>query len=425
MAHLPLAFSIHHFISSVGADAGFASIIGLAILVLLYFAQARETATLRERADNAEQHATQLEARLSQVAQAARAQAQQAGPRPAPSPIPRPLANPQAAKTATAGAAAPAAAAPAAGASPSAPPGVGAPALADATRLIPLPNESAVPQPQAVPAAARPAAVAPAATATASTTAAPPPASAPSAPEGPAPATAAGAAASAGGVSRTAVAEPEPVGAGNGMGDDTAQNPFVSEPDDEPLPRVQLRSPASRPRQLPALTRPPSDGRSSRAGRGLAALLGVLGIAAVIAVLLIVTSSGGGKSNPSNGSTSTSNAPSARHKVKPKAFNKGAVTVTVLNGTSTGGLAANILSKLGGDGYKQGAAANASSATETTTVVYYMTGQKEAALQVAKSLNLSTSAVAPINSSTQALACPQSSCNVDVVVTVGQDLATQ
>ena len=40
---LPFAFSVSHFINSVGADAGFASIIGLAILVLLYFAQARET----------------------------------------------------------------------------------------------------------------------------------------------------------------------------------------------------------------------------------------------------------------------------------------------------------------------------------------------------------------------------------------------
>ncbi len=44
--------SVHHFINSVGADAGFAAIIGLAILVLLYFAQARETAKLREHADS-------------------------------------------------------------------------------------------------------------------------------------------------------------------------------------------------------------------------------------------------------------------------------------------------------------------------------------------------------------------------------------
>ena len=39
MPAIPFAFSVHHFITSVGADAGFAAIIGLAILVLLYFAQ--------------------------------------------------------------------------------------------------------------------------------------------------------------------------------------------------------------------------------------------------------------------------------------------------------------------------------------------------------------------------------------------------
>ena len=50
MASAPYALSIHNFISSVGADAGFASIIGLAILVLLYFAHARETSALREQA---------------------------------------------------------------------------------------------------------------------------------------------------------------------------------------------------------------------------------------------------------------------------------------------------------------------------------------------------------------------------------------
>jgi hypothetical protein len=410
MTHLPLAFSIHHFISSVGADAGFASIIGLAILVLLYFAQARETSTLRERADGAEQHAAQLEARLSQVAQAARAQAQQAGPRPAPSPIARPLANPAAAgRTATATAAAPAAAL--AGPIPSAPPGVGAPALADATRLIPLPSESVAPQPQAVPAVAAPIAASASSELEAKS-------------ESPAPATAAGVAASAGG-SRAAVAEPEAlVGTGNGAGSDTIAHPLLDDPAEEPLPRVQLRSSASRARQLPPLTRPPSDGQRSRGARALAAVIGVLGVAAVIAVLLIVTSSGG-KSSP-NSTTSTTNAPSSRHKLKTaKVFNRAAVTVTVLNGTSTAGLAAHILQELGGQGYKQGSAANASSATQTTTIVSYVNGQKAAALQVAKSLNLAQSTVAPITSSTQSIACPQTSCNVDVVVTVGQDLASQ
>jgi hypothetical protein len=147
----------------------------------------------------------------------------------------------------------------------------------------------------------------------------------------------------------------------------------------------------------------------------------VLGVAAVIAVLLIVTSSGG-KSNPS-GNTTTSNAPSARHKTKgAKTFNKGAVTVTVLNGTATAGLAAHVLSQLGNAGFKQGSATNAASATVTTTSVAYLQGQKVAAQQVAKSLKLPTSSVSPITSSTQSIACPQTSCNVDVVVTIGQDL---
>ncbi|MBV8220940.1 MAG: hypothetical protein JO325_20955, partial [Solirubrobacterales bacterium] len=44
---IPFALSVHHFISSVGADAGFAAFIAVALLVLLYFSQARETANLR------------------------------------------------------------------------------------------------------------------------------------------------------------------------------------------------------------------------------------------------------------------------------------------------------------------------------------------------------------------------------------------
>ena len=67
MGPIPFAFSVSHFINSVGADAGFASIIGLAILVLLYFAQARETSSLREQAYEAAQRVQQLEARLSQL----------------------------------------------------------------------------------------------------------------------------------------------------------------------------------------------------------------------------------------------------------------------------------------------------------------------------------------------------------------------
>src|SRR6059058_3175583 len=67
MAQLPYAFSVHHFINSVGADAGFAAIIGLAVLVLLYFAHARETASLREQSYEWAQRVQQLEARVAQL----------------------------------------------------------------------------------------------------------------------------------------------------------------------------------------------------------------------------------------------------------------------------------------------------------------------------------------------------------------------
>src|SRR4030088_2213875 len=86
MATLPLALSVHHFISSVGADAGFAAIIGLAILVLLYFAQARETSTLRDEATSANQRVGELERRGGQLG---RPEAPPA-PRPAGAPAPQP-----------------------------------------------------------------------------------------------------------------------------------------------------------------------------------------------------------------------------------------------------------------------------------------------------------------------------------------------
>ncbi|MDX6569587.1 MAG: hypothetical protein QOH15_2165, partial [Gaiellales bacterium] len=75
---VPFALSISHFINKVGSDAGFAAIIGLAILVLLYFAQARETATLREHAAEAVERIQQLEGRISQLLRAQSAAGAQA-----------------------------------------------------------------------------------------------------------------------------------------------------------------------------------------------------------------------------------------------------------------------------------------------------------------------------------------------------------
>jgi len=393
MAHLPLAFSVHHFISSVGADAGFASIIGLAILVLLYFAQARETATLRGRADEAEQRAGQLEARLVQLAR----QPQVPAPRAAPGPVARPLAN----SAARAGAARPAPAAATAAAIPSAPAGVGAPPLSAATRLIPMPVGAPVPSETPVPPRPVPAVVGT-----------------------PAPITAAGSASA----SAVGAAADGNTG-GNGFAQDTSVAPvaLAPEPPSEPLPRVQLRPggaqsrPAPPPLRRSAGSRPPSS-----FGRWLALALAALGVAVVVVVLLIATGGGSSSKSTSLAGTKTSNAPSAHHRTKPKGLDKAAVTVTVLNGTAASGLAAKILGQLGGDGFKQGTATNAANQTQSTTTVEYLPGQRAAAVAVAKALKLSNSAVAQIDSGTQAIACPQSaSCTVDVVVTVGQDLASQ
>ena len=67
MASIAYALSIQHFVNTVGAKAGFAAIIGLALLVLLFFTQSRETANLRRRADEAEQQLYQLQLHLDHL----------------------------------------------------------------------------------------------------------------------------------------------------------------------------------------------------------------------------------------------------------------------------------------------------------------------------------------------------------------------
>src|SRR5437762_1136495 len=79
MGNVPFAFSVHHFVSTVGADVGFASIIGLAILALLYFAQARETASLREQAEDSAEHLRELELRLAQLSRGSAGAAPRSG----------------------------------------------------------------------------------------------------------------------------------------------------------------------------------------------------------------------------------------------------------------------------------------------------------------------------------------------------------
>jgi hypothetical protein len=387
MANLPLALSVHHFIDTVGADAGFAAIIGLAILVLLYFAQARETANLREQAYEAAQRMAQLEARLTSLARQQAAAAQVAPARPgvrAPAPAPAP---------AFAGAVAMA---------PGPPAGVAAPALAAATRLIPATpvaepqpayDEHGVAEPEAEP------------------------------------------------VDNTALGSLPPATAaavgGNGSSKGgVASPPRVTPPPRGTLPPTRGGRPAQAARRpgaasaaagrAPVAPPPPfSEPPRRRLGLRIAVLLaGALVIAAIVVGLLHFTGSGG-SSNPTRAS-STSNAPgtSTARRKRTVAVVPSTVTVSVLNGTATNGLAGRISNQLTSAGYKQGRVATASDQTRTATIVAYMTGHKADALAVAKSLKLGPASVQPVDPATQAVACPVSTqCTSQVVVTVGTDLA--
>jgi hypothetical protein len=101
------------------------------------------------------------------------------------------------------------------------------------------------------------------------------------------------------------------------------------------------------------------------------------------------------------------------------------VTVAVLNGTGTTGLAHRTAQRLSSAGFRQGTIATATDQTRTTTQVAFLPGYRTDAMRVASTLKLSTGAVQPIDAGTRAVACPPpAACTTNVVVTVGSDLAS-
>ncbi|MBV8947746.1 MAG: LytR C-terminal domain-containing protein [Solirubrobacterales bacterium] len=407
MDSLPLGLSIHHFVSSVGAEVGFASLIAVAILVLLYFAQARETATLRTRADEAGHRVQELEARLAQLTE-------QVAALPAEISVSRAAG----ARVAAPGGGVPgrvAAGVPAsAGAAavmlpPSAPAGVGAPALAAATRLIPDPD-SFVREPEPEPATAaggangdghRPVA-APMAAATTMHRPVQAPVGAPAGLAAPPPR----------GVPPDPVRGPGAGGPGRPVGA-TAQG--------RPTASGQTR-PGGPPRHQGMPQHPPR--RRSKGRLLLGGLVAALAVAAVAAGLIVLTNRGGSKS-ASTAPVSSSLA--GRRTSQASVVRPSTVTVSVLNGTDMQGLAGHVAQRLVTEGYRKGAVTNASDQTQTTSVVAYMApADRRDAIAVAAALKLTRASVQPIDASTKAIACPPAkACTSAVVVTIGRDLATQ
>ena len=389
------ALSVHHFVSSVGADAGFAALIAVAILVLLYFAQARETATLRTRAEEADFRAQALEVRVADLTDQLAALPAEISVRAA---TPRVATAYRGGQGQFAGvpAAVPAGVA-AAGDTlpPAAPAGVAAPALAAATRLIPDPIRA---EPE----------YAPAATAARSSNGS----------SGPA------VAASAATIDRPVQAPragaPRPVAAPARTGGGSGRPPGAG----QPRPGGAQARPGG-PVRPGAPMRPGA--RRSRGRLVLGALVAGLAVAAVVAGVIILTGGGSKQSTSTSSKASASTGVTSRAVSAPTVVVPSTVTVSVLNGTDMQGLASEVSQKLSSHGYRKGAVTNASDQTRTTTVIQYAAHDKRDALAVAAALKLPQSDVQPLDSATQKIACSASAvgCSSPVYVTVGHNLATQ
>jgi hypothetical protein len=394
---VPFALSVHTFINNVGAYVGFASIVGLALLILLHFAQARETSTLRKRLDESSDRIVSLESRLSQTVRQTQPAVRTVPAAPGvPTVTPAPIGARSAAVRRVPAPAVPVRAL------PGAPAGLAAPALASATKLI-----TTVP-PGPVPATTPAVAPAPAVVGGLAAVAAAQTNAEEQGGHVPAP-------------DDTLLVAPATAAArGNGH-DQTAVVPAVAAPQaasppppTPPPPRAQIRQePARPPRRTVVL--PPK--RRSFARRMLPLVLGVLIIAVVVAGVLVVMGNGGNSKTASKGTHGVSH------------FHPSRVTVAVLNGTSVTHLAKSVATRLHESGYQKGTVANATVQTQRRTTVGYLPHHREAAIHVAKTLHVSRGSISPANQaaisacSSGATSSGGTSCSAKVIVTVGSNLA--
>ncbi len=433
MSALLSAVSPGALVEQIGSYAGYASILGLGIMSLLYFAQAREVRRLREWAGRAPERAQELEQRVQEDAQRrvvaqpmapASPAAQQAAeartaaataavyasigapPPGAKPPPPGQLARPATAPAGAPAAGAPAAGAPAAGAPAAGAPAAGAPAAGPAAGAPGAPG--AVPAP---PAAQSPAGPTPAASAGTQTPAPPQPSPAPAARPAvtatPAPqATTAAAAARVAAASR-----PIPLPSENGYaGQDTAE------------------SAAARPERPLARQQQPiyDDGDEGYSPGRIGMIVGGAIATVLVAVVLVVALTGGDTAPPPPndfGNTPATEKPADT----PKSGDSGAsssgltsaerraTSVAVLNGTTQTGLARNVGDKIEKADFTIGSVTNNADQSVPATIVSYTPGSEKAALEVAKIIGVDRGSVQPADANTTTAA------DAAVVVTVGSD----
>ena len=386
-------------IQDVGAYAGFAAVVGLAVLSALYFSQARDVRRLREWAGRAPERAAEQAALQSTTPE----QAAQEASRPAASGAVRPI---PAAKPAAAG----------------------KPGTSDKSAEPQQPGKAPTPAPQpagaqaggkpapgpgaAPPVPATAAAAAGAATAT-----------------GPAPATPAGAPAkgkpepaakpSDGPAAKPADGAPATPGPAPGR---PAPATPPGRPGPPPVlparPAPPVRSPAAATASQSTAVLPASTARlRDRQRRGGSAREGVSPryIALIVAGVIVIGGAaafgisqlGGDDDDAATGERAGDEAPQAP-------INPTTVTVSVLNGTTVPGLAAQIGDEVEAAGFQRGNVANALDQQRTTSVVMYAEGADREARLVARKLGIT--ALEPVDPDSQALGG-----NASVVVIVGAD----
>jgi LytR cell envelope-related transcriptional attenuator len=421
-------------VQEVGAYAGLAAVVGLAVLSALYFSQARDLKRLREWAGRAPERTAEAVARAQQAPQGAvrpvtakPAQPGQAAKPAQPAPAAQPGAKSPVPATPGAQAAAAAAAKPAQPAKPGEPakappvPGKPAPATAAAAagaaakpaQADGADDKTKVPEP-AKPGAGEPAAPSPATNGTdREIKASPGPGQAPKVA-----AASAGAAPAASSAVNKAPAPPKPPPA-------KPAAPKPSGTQARPVPPKPPSLPRSQTAVLPAQGPPPEEkGGWLPAPRYIALLIAgvlVVGAGATYAATELLgqddEKSKAGQADEKKASASDENADSSNPPPAEK-IDPGTVTVAVLNGTSVEGLARRISDKVANAGFQKGNVTNAQNleGSRAESVVLYASGAKAEARVVADKLGISQ--IEEIDSQSQGLAG-----NATVVVIVGQDQA--
>jgi hypothetical protein len=363
-----LALSVSDKIDQYGAYAGLASVIGLAVLSLLYFAQAREVKRLREWAGRSPERDAELQQRAVAAAQQ---RAVVAPPRPAtpvgaPAPAVVPGAKPAAATPAgqaqgtPAVAPAVAAAATAAGAATAAP---GAPAAAPGA-----------PNPAGQPTTAMPAANG---------------AAAPSAPA-------------------------TPAGAGGRP----------------PIPGQPLRVPGAAATPPPSRQPEPDDGGSRLAVFGAIGAIVIVAIVAVVLLTGVLGGDDTKTQTPNTIGTPNSDANAGANATKTTTGSQstkpdaapapGTYVVAVLNGTTVPGLARGVANRLQNTKFKIGNVTNAATQDRSATLVEFAPGHRAEADAVAKAIEVGRDSIQQLSPGSKTIAGDQAT----VVVTVGSDQNT-